>query len=212
VPVIYLDDSAKSLDFDRIPVKDIESENLSNFIKARLDDVHISETLVEVDRLTGFTNYKNTLKNVDHLIKKATREHSKFSMILLSVNNFQRLGDTYGYQAQDKVLLSLSLIIKNRIRINDTVGRYDPNSFLITLHDATKDQTKEIIDYVRKKYMSVNYSIDNQIFNASFTAGIAAFPEYQSRNELIDAALNCLGETGSSGKGAVEVAGKDSNK
>lgn len=89
------------------------------------------------------------------------------AVILLDLDDFKKINDTYGHIAGDEVLINVSQIIKSSIRENDQVGRYGGEEFLIFLKDTTKKELSEIAERVRASIESNEWPYEGLVTTAS---------------------------------------------
>ena len=91
------------------------------------------------DTLTGLLNRAAILENLERELSRAQREQSPISVILVDLDNFKTINDTYGHLVGDAVLIEASQRMKSCIRPYDSLGRYGGEEFLIVLpgSDAT---------------------------------------------------------------------------
>lgn len=89
------------------------------------------------------------------------------AVILLDLDDFKEINDTYGHIAGDEVLINISQIIKSSIRENDQVGRYGGEEFLIFLKDTTQEELSEIAERVRANIESYEWQYEGLVTTAS---------------------------------------------
>ena len=85
------------------------------------------------DGMTGVFNHAYAVKEVDSEIERAKRYNVTFSLILLDVDNFKEVNDSYGHLAGDFVLKSMAHLIEKNLRTIDIVGRYGGEEFIVIL-------------------------------------------------------------------------------
>lgn len=106
---------------------------------------HIAET----DQLTRIHNRVK----IDHLladeIRKGHREHYRFSVIMIDVDNFKLINDKHGHLVGDDVLMQLSDLLQTAIRKTDYVGRWGGEEFLIIMPFAAIEQAKLLAERIR---------------------------------------------------------------
>ena len=79
-------------------------------------------------------------------------------MILLDLDDFKAINDTYGHLAGDEVLIKVSKIISSSIREKDSLGRYGGEEFLIFLEDTTKEELEVIGERIRVNIENYKWS------------------------------------------------------
>lgn len=159
-------------------VKDIVSEDVKGFvyvkdINQQKQDSLLLEYQSQRDPLTGLYNKGTTEK----LIKKVLKEHEDFSthaFIILDVDHFKEINDTYGHMFGDKVLAEISKRMKHLFRSDDIIGRIGGDEFVILIKNI---RFIDFIDERAKKICSLFHSIilQNQIVNISCSIGISVY-------------------------------------
>lgn len=213
-PIIYLsaeEDKLKQLNAmklgaDGFVTKSTNPEYLIMTIRNRVERYKKIRSLMVRDNLTGLYNHSFILNQLDIELKESTQLHNPLSIAIIDLDRFKNINDTYGHQAGDHVLRNLGLMIKKRLHVNDIVGRYNGENFLVILPNISSSSAKETIDALRKQFMTLNYVWNQQIFNASFSAGIASFPDFHTAAELLQAANESLAKSKKLGRNCVEVA------
>ena len=181
------------------------NENLEVEVKKRTKEIDEKNKLLEdlaiKDNLTKLYN-RNKLDEV--LINESNRtnryEHT-FGVILLDIDNFKSVNDTYGHQMGDKVLQEFAQILQTNSRKTDTVGRWGGEEFLIICSDTEFDgiltQTKKL----KEKIENFRFSINEQK-TASF--GISLYTKGESLKDMIKRADDCLYEAKKEGKNKIK--------
>lgn len=213
-PIIYLsaeEDHMKQLNAmklgaDDFITKSTEPVYLIMRIKTRIERFKKVSAMMVKDNLTGLYNHSFMLSQLEIEIKKAMQTHNPLSIVLIDLDRFKKINDNYGHQAGDHVLRSLALMITKKLHANDIVGRFSGDKLLVILPNMTADYAKGLIEELRKQFLTLNYSWNQQIFNASFSAGIAAFPDFHSAAELIESAAESTAQAKKNGRNKVEVA------
>ncbi len=160
------------------PVFD-EQNNLSfvstgHDISERIEVEKKLHTLATRDTLTGVYNRYSLNKEIDINIKKYERYEDIFGLLMLDIDHFKNVNDTYGHDVGDLVLKELCSVIENLIRETDVFGRWGGEEFLLILPKTNKDEAisiatriKNIIeehkfDYIPQVTVSIGVSVYNQ--------------------------------------------------
>jgi diguanylate cyclase (GGDEF)-like protein len=212
-PIIYLSSeedqlkqlNAMKLGADDFLIKSTKSSYLIMTIKNRVERYKKLRSLSVIDDLTGLYNHPFILNQLEIELKESLQLHNPLSIALVDLDKFKSINDTYGHQAGDHIFKSLGLMLRKRLRPNDLVGRYGSEKFLVVLPNTSSESAKSIIDELRKQFLTLNYSWNQQIFNATFSAGIASFPDFHTTSELIESAEESTSKSKKSGRNRVEV-------
>ena len=135
----------------------------------------------------------------------AQRNRSELSFVMLDLDHFKAINDSYGHPAGDRVLLGLSRLLQQRLRSTDIVGRYGGEEFAIALHSTSKMQAQHLLNSLREDFNRLVFYSGEQEFRCSFSAGIATYPQYQRLETLRQAADDALYRAKHQGRNCVVV-------
>lgn len=213
IPIIYLSAEedqftqlkAMKIGADDFITKATQQEYMVMIIKNRAERYQSLLSLIVKDHLTGIYNHSFILKQLEIELKESMQLHNPLSIAIIDLDKIESINEVYGHQAGDHVLKSLALMIQKKLRPNDIIGRYSGLNFLIILPNTTNETAKTMIDELRKQFIMINYSWNDQIFNATFSAGIASFPEFHSSNDLLKAASESMSNSKKAGRNRTEA-------
>lgn len=92
------------------------------------------------DRLTGLANRLKLDEVLDYELLRSRRGKNSFSLIIMDIDHFKEINDSYGHQQGDLVLVELAGMLRDSTRSSDTVGRWGGEEFMIILPDADGDE------------------------------------------------------------------------
>jgi len=101
------------------------------------------------DDLTGFYNRRRLMELIETENNRCVRTGSVFSLVMMDVDKFKNINDTYGHQAGDNVLMTFSAIIRSVLRKTDFCGRYGGEEFLIVLAETDLQDAKVFAERIR---------------------------------------------------------------
>ena len=90
----------------------------------------------KTDSLTGIANHRLFHQTLEREIARANRKKGNFSLILIDIDDFKKINDTYGHQVGDAVIIDLTRRISAIIRTGDVLARYGGEEFGIILPDT----------------------------------------------------------------------------
>jgi len=112
--------------------------------------------LVMIDELTGVYNRPYFGRQLDHEIARAYREGRPMSLVIVDIDDFKRVNDTFGYEAGNVVLRELSQTLASSLRPFDTVARWGGEEFALILSaETTRAEAREICDRLRAKVQNM---------------------------------------------------------
>jgi len=182
VPILYLsaeDDinkqlHAMSLGGDDFLTKPINPRHLIATIHNRGRRARSLVALMIRDSLTGLYNHTHTLHLLDLELTKTRKKDKIMSFAMLDIDFFKKINDSFGHPIGDRVLRTLSLFLKQRLRKTDHIGRYGGEEFAIVLPNTTESDAKRIIDEIREKFSELHQPAGDNEFKVTFSCGIVS--------------------------------------
>jgi len=132
------------------------------------------EHLSITDKLTDLFNRQKLDEVLHYEYTQSVRYGSRFSIILLDIDDFKNVNDTLGHLVGDKALVKFADILRENIRDSDTVGRWGGEEFLIILPKAQEDEAVLVAEKLRKNIEQTDFEINMKItasIGVSSTAG-----------------------------------------
>lgn len=126
--------------------------------------------LVRTDSLTGLLNHAAILKELTMELDRGKRDGTSTSILMLDLDRFKAVNDTYGHQTGDKVLVSFSNLLIQSCRSFDRIGRYGGEEFLIVLPRTRGEESISIGNRIRMRIATL--LIDKEIENLRITCSI----------------------------------------
>ena len=153
------------------------------------------------DYLTGLNNTRTFDDLLNESFKNARDRNEKLSCLMIDIDHFKRVNDTYGHAAGDIVLKELGAILSKNCRNLDVVGRVGGEEFCVILKDCTIDGAFEIGSRIKDEVKKHNFKIDeNHNINITVSVGIATYPdsvgELDALTKEADNALYIAKQTG----------------
>ena len=131
------------------------------------------EALAITDELTGVLNRRALLDRLKEELTAAVREGHTLCVIMIDVDRFKRINDTYGHLIGDKALVELSRRIKSQLRGYDIVGRYGGEEFLIIISKADLCTGKKIAERIRVAVSETPFDCDGKSFRLTISLGVS---------------------------------------
>lgn len=157
------------------------------------DQVNLFMDKSTIDPLTDLTNRRT----LDEILQKWTSKEKVFSAIMLDIDHFKNVNDTYGHAIGDKVLKYFAEHMKKATREQDICCRFGGEEFIILLPETTAQDAYTIVERLRQTLEKTDSPCGRPI---TFSAGVASFPEIAANStdllELVDKALYEAKRTG----------------
>jgi diguanylate cyclase (GGDEF)-like protein len=162
------------------------------------------------DSLTGLLNHREFYRRLTDEIARAEREQSPLSVLMLDLDNFKGVNDSYGHLRGDTVLREVASVITRSVREEDVVARYAGDEFSVILPGAVEADAVRIAERLRTGCEGVMQAAEldgNDELTLSIGVVTRRPGEYTSNYtvELADMALYRAKETG---RDRIEVAGQ----
>ncbi|HEY6218971.1 MAG TPA: diguanylate cyclase [Gemmatimonadaceae bacterium] len=130
----------------------------------------------QTDALTGLDNRRHIETRLEEMFEHAARLQEPFSCVMVDLDRFKSVNDTYGHQAGDVVLKQLARILKHEIREIDHAGRYGGEEFMLLLAGTVLDDGVTFAERVRKAIEAHTFTFDGNSIHRTASFGIAAWP------------------------------------
>ncbi|MFA5700288.1 MAG: GGDEF domain-containing protein [Desulfuromonas sp.] len=166
------------------------------------------EKLAHIDGLTEAYNHRYFQIFLDKEIKRADRNESHISVIMIDIDNFKPFNDRYGHQIGDQVLIQFSQLFRDSVREYDLFARYGGEEFILISPDTDATQAGEVAEKMRTKIAGhpFTYKHENYHITASFgVASIKPAADACGKNELISRADKALYESKKKGRNAATI-------
>lgn len=158
------------------------------------------------DPLTGVFNRRYFAEALDSETARAIREESPFSLIVLDVDFFKKVNDTYGHKCGDIVLQSLAKFLQENTRRSDIVCRFGGEEFVILMPDAEVSAAHERAELFREQFEALVTEYEGKQVKSTFSAGVASFPIHsRSSDALLNMADLALYQSKANGRNRVTV-------
>ncbi len=159
------------------------------------------QVMSRVDGLTGLYNRRYWQERFDNTFKLARRRQKPVTAMMLDIDHFKQVNDTYGHQAGDKVIQTLAAVIKKSVRETDLTGRYGGEEFAIILSDSDCSNAVNVAERIRKLCEQQEVIHEGEVIRFTVSLGLAAFsPEYQSSMQWLEQADQALYDAKAKGR------------
>ncbi len=162
---------------------------LEHAVAKRTEDLKISnEKLKELatrDSLTGILNRGSFFETAQHLLSLSQRQKSRASFVLMDLDHFKTINDTYGHFIGDKVLIHFTHTINSFLRKSDLIGRVGGEEFAIFLSDTGINDASRLAEKIRKAIGDSTLQIDGKTVTYTVSLGVGSSePKDHSIDEL----------------------------
>jgi len=185
VPIIYLsaeDDLDKQLDAmseggDDFLTKPIKPRHLITTVRNRAARARNLKARMVRDSLTGLYNHTHILQLLEDCSFRSRRENKPLSFAMLDIDHFKRVNDGHGHPMGDRVIKSLALFLKQRLRKTDYIGRYGGEEFAVVMPDTDLAAAHGVLDEIRQRFAEIHYPAQPVDLFCTFSAGVVEIAE-----------------------------------
>lgn len=144
------------------------------------------EKLATTDPLTGLANRKQIMTSLDKEMEAFCRHSTSFAVLMIDIDHFKRVNDTYGHQAGDNVLVGVANILTAILRTLDTAGRFGGEEFLVILETTDHDQAMHTAERIRQAVAKHSFPWQGELLKVTVSVGCGAIlPQDETVDELI---------------------------
>jgi diguanylate cyclase (GGDEF)-like protein len=149
-----------------------------------------ARALADRDRLTGFYNHRYLHERFGEEIVRAQRSRQELSVLMLDLDDFKIVNDTFGHLFGDEVLAWTAEVIRSALRMSDIAARYGGDEFAVLLPDTSHDAALLVAQRIRDAFAAASFDGGrHRDVSVGLAVGAATFPgDGRSVPELIAAA------------------------
>ncbi|HVG24799.1 MAG TPA: GGDEF domain-containing protein [Thermoanaerobaculia bacterium] len=182
----------------------LQRENFDLTVKNRM----LSEVSTR-DALTGLYNRCFVLEKIDSELNRGLRHGSPVSLLMLDLDHFKRINDTFGHSAGDQVLQGIGQLLRDSCRVYDVPGRYGGEEFCIVLPETKTGNTTVVAERIRQRLASSELPCGDGSVAVTASIGIAGMDSTDggvlSPAELVERADRALYAAKNRGRNRVEM-------
>ena len=213
VPIIYLsgeEDLNKQLDAmseggDDFLNKPVQPHHLIATVNNRAARARNLKARMVRDSLTGLYNHTHILQLLEDSCLRARREQKPMCFAMLDIDHFKQVNDSFGHPMGDRVIRSLALLLKQRLRKGDYIGRYGGEEFAVVLPATDALNAARVLDMIRERFSELHYPAQPHDLTCTFSAGVAQLHGDLDVKQLASLADEALYQAKRAGRNRVEI-------
>ncbi|MCW8932726.1 MAG: sensor domain-containing diguanylate cyclase [Gammaproteobacteria bacterium] len=167
---------------------------------------HKLETMATTDKLTGAANRQVFDVLFTQAYNQSKRREGKLSAIMMDIDYFKQVNDTYGHPTGDVVLKTLTHIVKDNVRESDILFRWGGEEFLIILPECNLEKASKVAENIRQAVENHDVKFAGNSLSITLSLGIATMLENETANELVNRSDKVLYQAKQKGRNRIEVA------
>ncbi|MFQ3664217.1 MAG: diguanylate cyclase [Chloroflexaceae bacterium] len=132
------------------------------------------QQLATLDALTGVANRRHFFDLARREVERAERYHHPLSLLMIDVDHFKQLNDTYGHITGDQVLRAIAARLRESLRQNDVVGRFGGEEFMVLLPETGREQALQVAERLREAIGGRPVAADERAICVSVSIGVVS--------------------------------------
>jgi two-component system, cell cycle response regulator len=187
---------------DQLKIGDVIFKFLSGSdVESQYHEIIFGMTIT--DGLTNLANRKQLDALLAEEISRAQRHSRPLSVLMLDIDHFKRINDTYGHLVGDTVLRSLAALLQKRMRPSDKLGRYGGEEFCAILAETTLNNAAAIANELRELIAAYTFVADKHEINATISIGASTLQSGMKSDDLYKLADKMLYQAKRTGRNKV---------
>lgn len=176
--------------------------NLSVILKQLESNIDLLYELATIDEKTGVYNNKffKTISEME--LDKAKRKIGPLSLMILDLDNFKKLNDTYGHLIGDEILKRLAFVLKSNTRKYDIISRFGGEEFVVLLPNTQVKRAKLVCERMRRE---VQNDRELKKYSVTFSGGLTEYKEGDSVKKMQLRADKAVYQAKKKGKNRIEL-------
>jgi len=204
---------------DYLPKNKVTKEILSRIIKNTIEKTHLEKEVNQVqdrlaematkDELTGLYNRRFFLDVLKNEVARDKRYAHGLALVMMDLDHFKQINDTYGHVAGDTVLREFGRILTESLRESDIVCRYGGDEFVVIMPHTQSEDAWRICERTRKKVAAYPFEYNGTSFQAMISTGVVEYAKDadQSSDDLIKKADAAMYQAKKDGRNRVNAIG-----
>jgi diguanylate cyclase (GGDEF)-like protein len=188
---------------DDFLTKPIKNKHLIKAVQIRAQRARLLNDLIARDSMTGLLKHARIKEQLKIETLRARRSGLALCVVMIDIDHFKKINDQYGHAMGDRVIKTLSHLLKQRLRKSDLIGRYGGEEFMVVLPESGLEASHLVIEDIRKRFENIEFLSEGVSFKVTLSAGISMLRDDVSDSEILEEADRCLYQAKHGGRNAV---------
>ena len=221
IPTVVMSDHNESdtrikafeLGADDFIAKPFDIKEFKIRVKRQLERKRHIESVLLLDELTQIFNRKYLEQSFVQLHAELNRAGNPFCLVMLDIDHFKKVNDTYGHITGDEVLKQFATFVKGNIRINDVFARFGGEEFTLLLPNTQREDGVALIQRILDGFSKEVFHASGSTFSCTFSAGIVEVEQNnKSISFWIEKADQALYEAKYTGRNKISISNHELNR
>ncbi len=173
---------------DDFLTKPIETEHLISSVTTKVARYRQLRTHMIRDGLTGLFNHNAILECLSREVERARSDGAGLSFVMIDLDDFKDVNDRYGHSAGDRVLKSLSHMLRQRLREGDIIGRYGGEEFAVIMPGTDENTALTMLTELAEGFSRIKHLAADRDFIVTFSCGVAGLHSGGNAESLLEEA------------------------
>ena len=148
-------------------------------VTEQIDTLRRLEVVANYDETTKIANRRHAMTLLQREVHRAHAEDRPFSLLMIDLDFFKEINDTYGHLAGDEYLHHVAQVCLNQIRSKDILGRYGGDEFIVGLPGTSESAAALVAERIRKAVEASPHTYGQDSFNTTISIGVIAMDAKQ---------------------------------
>ena len=195
----------KPFDSDELQARLVVAQRIIRFQEELFAAREVLRNQASHDYLTQLLNRGGIMETLSQELSRSRRTGGAFSVILVDIDHFKQINDTYGHLTGDDVLFEVASRIKSCMRSYDSVGRYGGEEFLLVVPGCDESQAYQVAEKIRKAVCESPIHMSQTEKTVTISLGVCTRSIENAPEALITAADAALYTAKKSGRNRTEI-------
>lgn len=160
----------------------IESSNINDLLELKVNEL---KELSVTDSLTNLYNRRYFFETAKNIIELSKREEIKISLLMIDIDYFKKVNDTYGHQVGDMVLVDLTKEISSMTRASDIFARIGGEEFALLLYNTSIDDARDIAIKICENTEQKQFTYNDTTVDITTSIGVSALGDSIDSLEML---------------------------
>ena len=143
------------------------------------------QALASTDELTGLPNRRQFEQTLDDALVRHRRTERPFGLLMVDIDHFKAVNDTYGHDVGDRVLEQVAATLRASVRGADMPARWGGEEFIVLLEEADLDDILTVAERVRRNVAALAFPVDDGTLECTVSLGAAVWPEDGDDDDIL---------------------------